>query len=95
MRAMLESTTDAILVTDEVKITDFNQKFIDIWKVPREILEEGVARKVRQLMSQNFAEPQHFLSSHRGNYRHRRGELRYLGTERWANGRASFASPYY
>ena len=62
MRAMLESTTDAILVTDEVKITDFNQKFIDIWKVPREILEEGVARKVRQLMSQNFAEPQHFLA---------------------------------
>ena len=62
MRAMLESTMDAILVTDEVKVMDFNQKYIDMWKVPREVLEEGVARKVRQLMSQNFAEPQHYLT---------------------------------
>jgi hypothetical protein len=30
MCATLESTTDAILVTDEIKVTDFNQKYIDI-----------------------------------------------------------------
>jgi Domain of unknown function (DUF3372)/PAS domain len=62
MRAMLESTADAILMTDGDKVTDFNQKYIDMWKVPREILEEGVARKVRQLMGENFADPQHFLA---------------------------------
>ena len=35
MRATLESTTDAILVTDELKVTDFNQKYIDTWKIQR------------------------------------------------------------
>ena len=49
MRATLESTTDAILVTDEkVKVTDFNEKYIDMWKIPREVLEGGTAREVRE-----------------------------------------------
>ena len=30
--------------------------------VSREILENGIADEVRQLMSQNFAEPQQFLA---------------------------------
>jgi len=37
MRATLESTTDAILVTDEkAKIIDFNKRFIGMWKIQRE-----------------------------------------------------------
>ena len=36
MRATLESTTDAILATDEKgKVTDFNEKYVDMWKIPR------------------------------------------------------------
>ena len=36
MRATLESTTDGILVTDEkVKVIDFNEKYIGMWKIPR------------------------------------------------------------
>ena len=32
MRATLESTSDAILVTDEKnEVVDFNDKFLDIW----------------------------------------------------------------
>src|ERR1700693_3033036 len=59
MRATLESTTDAILVTNEkVKVTDFNEKFVDMWKVPQEVLEGGMLREVRELTSQNFAHPQ-------------------------------------
>jgi PAS domain S-box-containing protein len=61
-RAMLELTTDAILVTDEVQVTDFNEKYVNMWRVSREILENGIACEVRQLMSQNFAEPQQFLA---------------------------------
>ena len=39
MRATLESTTDAILVTDEKgKVIDFNDKYLDMWKIPREVL---------------------------------------------------------
>jgi PAS domain S-box-containing protein len=63
MRATLESTTDAILVIDEKdKITEFNENYIDMWKIPREVLEGGMAREVRGLASQNFAEPQRFLA---------------------------------
>ena len=50
MRATLESTTDAILVTDEEgKVTDFNDKYLDMWKIPRVVLEAGRAADVREL----------------------------------------------
>jgi PAS domain S-box-containing protein len=63
LRATLESTTDAILVTDEkVKITEFNEKYIDMWKVPRQILESGMLREVQELMSQNSADPKGFIA---------------------------------
>ncbi|MGA8657556.1 MAG: PAS domain S-box protein [Chthoniobacterales bacterium] len=63
MRATLESTTDAILVIDEKgKVTDFNENYIDMWKIPREVLEGGMAGEVRELASRNFAEPQRFLA---------------------------------
>jgi PAS domain-containing protein len=63
MRATLESTTDAIVVVDEKgKVTDFNGKYIDMWKIPQEVLEGGMAREVRELACQNFADPQRFLA---------------------------------
>src|SRR5271166_2924740 len=63
MRAILESTTDAILVTDEkAKVTDFNEKYIDMWKIPREVLERGMTREVQELTSQNFADPERLMA---------------------------------
>src|ERR1700730_11840524 len=63
MRATLESTADGIMVTDEQdKVTDFNEKYIHMWRVPREVLERGMLREVRNLMSQNFADPQWFIA---------------------------------
>jgi hypothetical protein len=40
----------------------FSEKYVDMWKIPREILEGGMAREVRKLASQNFADPQGFLA---------------------------------
>jgi PAS domain S-box-containing protein len=63
LRATLESTTDAILVTDEKeKVIDFNEKYIGMWKIPREVLETAALREVRELMSQNFVDPQRFIA---------------------------------
>jgi two-component system sensor histidine kinase/response regulator len=63
MRGVLEATTDAILVTDEkVNVTNFNAKYIDMRKIPREVMESGVAREVQELASQNFADPQRFIA---------------------------------
>jgi PAS domain S-box-containing protein len=62
LRAILESTTDAILVTDEkARILDFNEKYIELWSMPRKVLEDGDLREVRHLASQNFVEPQRFI----------------------------------
>jgi PAS domain S-box-containing protein len=62
MRATLESTTDAILVTDEEgNVTDFNDKYLEMWKIPREVLEGGTAGDVREFASRNFADPQGFF----------------------------------
>ena len=62
MRATLESTTDAILVTDEkVKILDFNEKFLEMWEIPRRVLEGSTVRRMRELVSQNFANPHRYI----------------------------------
>ena len=63
MRATLESTTDAILVTDaEGKVTDFNDKYLDMWRIPREVLQGGTTGDVREFASRNFADPQGFFA---------------------------------
>jgi PAS domain S-box-containing protein len=63
MRATLESTTDAILVTDEnAKVTDFNGNYLALWKIPQKVLERGMLSEVRKLMSENFAEPERFFA---------------------------------
>ena len=61
LRATLESTTDAILVTDEkATVIDFNERYIEIWKIPRQTLRSRTLGEVWELMSQNFADPQRF-----------------------------------
>ena len=63
MRATLESTTDAIVVTDEkARITDFNEKYVELWKIPRELLKSGTLHEVRVFKSRNFADPERFLA---------------------------------
>ena len=62
MRATLDSTTDAILVTDEkVRVTDFNEKYLAMWKIPREVVENQPLGKTGKIASQYFADPQQFL----------------------------------
>jgi PAS domain S-box-containing protein len=61
VRATLESTTDAILVTDaEGKVTDFNNKYLDMWKISREEMRAGTAGDLLEHMSRNFADSQRF-----------------------------------
>ena len=51
MRATLESTTDGILVTDEAgTVTGFNEKFVEMWQVPRELMDAGEHRRLLEVM---------------------------------------------
>ena len=48
MRATLESTTDGILAVDgQGNVTSFNERFVQMWGVPREMLASGDQRLLR------------------------------------------------
>jgi signal transduction histidine kinase/CheY-like chemotaxis protein len=62
VRATLDSATDGILVVDfGNKITNFNAKFVAMWKISREILEVGDNMQSQELASEQFDDPQQFL----------------------------------
>jgi PAS domain S-box-containing protein len=63
MRATLESTTDGILVTDgSGMVTGFNEKFMEMWRVPRAVMDSKDHRQLLELRSRQFEDPQRFLT---------------------------------
>jgi signal transduction histidine kinase len=62
MHATLESTTDAILATDEGRrVTCYNENFVEMWRVPREVMATGDHRRLLEVMCRHFADPRQFL----------------------------------
>jgi PAS domain S-box-containing protein len=63
MRATLESTTDGILVTDGCgTVTGFNEKYVEMWRMPRAIIEARQDQPLREVASQQFKDPQQFIA---------------------------------
>jgi PAS domain S-box-containing protein len=63
MRATLESTFDGILVTNsERKVTGFNEKYIRMWKLPREAVDAGDYSQLLALCSTRCLNPQQYLA---------------------------------
>jgi len=59
MRATLESTTDAILATDaQGNVTEFNEKFLELWRMPRSIIETREHRAVLAHIAAQVTEPE-------------------------------------
>jgi diguanylate cyclase (GGDEF)-like protein/PAS domain S-box-containing protein len=53
LTAILESTTDGILVTDlDMKVTRINQRFKEMWRLPQEAIDAGVDRAMEFVLSQ-------------------------------------------
>lgn len=62
-RATLQSAPDGIVVTNNAgRITDFNQKYLDLWSLDRSEVESGDHREVLKKISRHFAEPEAFLA---------------------------------
>jgi two-component system, sensor histidine kinase and response regulator len=60
MRATFDSTTDAILVIDDqLKVMDSNEKYLNMWKIPREVKKAG---EMLELASQKFADSRRFIA---------------------------------
>ncbi|MDB6153359.1 MAG: ATP-binding region, ATPase domain protein [Chthoniobacteraceae bacterium] len=61
-RATLESTTDGILATDgNGKITGFNEKFLEMWRMPRQLTESDEEQPFLEIGSRQLKDPQSFF----------------------------------
>ncbi len=62
LRATLESTADGVLVVDNLgKITTYNQKFVEMWRIPQEVLSSGNAADGLNYVVDQVKEPERFL----------------------------------
>src|ERR1700704_1288622 len=62
MQATLDSTTDAIVVTDlSGDVRDFNEKYAKMMGVTREELHTADVRELRKRFSQRFKNPERFM----------------------------------
>ena len=69
--AALESTADGILIVNrEGKIARWNQRFIDLWKVPEELLHPRFDDPVLSHVTAQMADPEAFLSKVKELYEH-------------------------
>lgn len=63
MRSTLESKADGILVINNTgKIVGYNQKFLELWKIPSEILEQqDMDNQILQLISNQLETPEEII----------------------------------
>lgn len=62
-RAIFQSAPDGIVVTDAAGlITDFNQRYLDLWGLDADSLHSRDHRDVEKIISNQFADPVSFLS---------------------------------
>ena len=60
LSATLESSADAILVTDENgRVITWNRKFMEMWGIPSEVIDSR-DRKLQEITGKQFANPEAF-----------------------------------
>ncbi len=63
LRATLESTADGILAVDlNGRIIGFNERVLEMWRIPREVVESGDTNKVVEKAAEQLRDPEHFLT---------------------------------
>jgi PAS domain S-box-containing protein len=64
LRATLESTEDGLLVVDSSgKIVQFNQKFIEMWRIPDEIMKKAEDSVALEYVKNQLINPETFLNT--------------------------------
>ena len=64
LNASFESTADGILVIDmEGRITGYNQNFMNMWNIPKDLLESGENKTVIKYVLPQLKNPEEFLTS--------------------------------
>ena len=63
LHATIESTTDGILVVDlHQNITNYNQRFLEIWQVAPKVIEEGDDEILLKTVMMKLKEPEAFIN---------------------------------
>lgn len=74
LQATLDSTADGVLVVDlEGRILSYNQQFLDLWRMPADLIAARDDERVQQFMHDELADASSFLARVREVYA-RRGE---------------------
>ena len=61
-KATLESTADGILVVDEAgKITSYNSKFLELWHIPEQIVQNRDDKQLLRFVADRLTDPEGFL----------------------------------
>lgn len=69
LQATLESTADGILVVDaEGRISAFNEAFVEMWRLPREVVDAGDDERALQVVLGQLKDPDDFLQKVRNLY---------------------------
>jgi signal transduction histidine kinase len=64
LRATLESTQDGLLVVDSSgKVVQFNQKFMDMWKIPEELIASGDDNNLVEYVKNELINPDLFVEN--------------------------------
>lgn len=75
LAATLNSTADGILVVDnEGKISQFNARFVEMWRIPEELIAERDDEKALQYVMDQLVNPEAFMSKIRELYAHPESE---------------------
>ncbi|MDP3682538.1 MAG: PAS domain S-box protein, partial [Ignavibacteria bacterium] len=62
LQATLESTIDAILVvSQERKVVIYNQKFIELWNIPKNIIDTNDDKQLLECVLSQLKDPEEFL----------------------------------
>ncbi len=71
LSATLESTADGLLVVDtEGKIVRFNRKFVEMWRIPKTIVDSGDDNAALTFVLDQLEDPERFLKKVRELYSH-------------------------
>ena len=63
LRATLESTADGILgTTADGTFQVMNRKFLEMWRIPRDMVTRGDSRKIAAFVSEQLKDPEKFLA---------------------------------
>ncbi len=75
LQATLDATADGIMVVDTAgQVVSFNQRLVEMWKVPESILAAGNRRKITDFVSDQLLNPEEYKARVERVYRDREAE---------------------